>query len=42
MNAVILLVILKIIPGSGYITGAIISLFILGYLVFSLAKPDKF
>jgi len=27
---------------AGYITGAIIALFILAYLVYSLIKPEKF
>jgi K+-transporting ATPase KdpF subunit len=27
---------------SGYILGAIIALFILGYLVYTLIKPEKF
>ena len=27
---------------TGYITGAIIALFILGYLLYSLVKPEKF
>jgi K+-transporting ATPase KdpF subunit len=27
---------------SGYIIGAIISLFILGYLLITLIKPEKF
>jgi K+-transporting ATPase KdpF subunit len=27
---------------SGYIIGAIIAVLILGYLVFSLVKPEKF
>jgi K+-transporting ATPase KdpF subunit len=27
---------------AGYVIGAIIALFILGYLVFSLFKPEKF
>jgi K+-transporting ATPase KdpF subunit len=26
----------------GYVTGAVISFFILGYLVYSLIKPEKF
>ena len=26
----------------GYIIGAVIALFILGYLLYSLVKPDKF
>jgi K+-transporting ATPase KdpF subunit len=42
MNAVILLVTREINLGTGYIIGAIISLFIFGYLVYSLVKPDKF
>jgi K+-transporting ATPase KdpF subunit len=27
---------------SGYIIGAIIALFLLGYLVYTLIKPEKF
>jgi K+-transporting ATPase KdpF subunit len=27
---------------SGYVIGAIIALFILGYLLFTLVKPEKF
>ena len=27
---------------AGYITGAVIALFILGYLIYSLVNPDKF
>jgi K+-transporting ATPase KdpF subunit len=27
---------------SGYLIGALIALFILGYLIYSLVKPDKF
>lgn len=27
---------------SGYVIGALIALLILGYLVFSLVKPEKF
>jgi K+-transporting ATPase KdpF subunit len=42
MNAIILLIAHEINPGPGYIIGAIISLFIFGYLVYSLVKPDKF
>ncbi|MCK9424136.1 MAG: hypothetical protein M0Q38_16240 [Bacteroidales bacterium] len=45
MNAIILLVATKTIgmnPSAGYVTGAVIALFILGYLLFSLVKPDKF
>jgi K+-transporting ATPase KdpF subunit len=45
MNASIILVLSK--PAatdlySGYIIGAIIALFILGYLIFTLIKPEKF
>jgi K+-transporting ATPase KdpF subunit len=32
----------EIMPGIGYIIGAVISLLILGYLIYSLAKPEKF
>jgi K+-transporting ATPase KdpF subunit len=28
--------------GISYIIGAVISVFILGYLIYSLLKPDKF
>jgi K+-transporting ATPase KdpF subunit len=27
---------------AGYVIGAVIALFILGYLVYSLVKPEKF
>jgi K+-transporting ATPase KdpF subunit len=27
---------------AGYVIGALISLFILGYLIYSLIKPEKF
>ena len=27
---------------SGYLTGLVIAIFILGYLVYSLLKPEKF
>jgi K+-transporting ATPase KdpF subunit len=27
---------------TGYLIGAVIAVFILGYLVFSLIKPEKF
>jgi len=27
---------------TGYIIGSIVALFIIGYLVYSLAKPEKF
>jgi len=29
-------------PSTGYIIGAVISFLILGYLVYSLVKPEKF
>ena len=45
MNATILLAATKTIDMNsqiGYILGAIIALFVLGYLLFSLIKPEKF
>jgi K+-transporting ATPase KdpF subunit len=45
MNTTILLVISKPLEtnlSSGYIIGAIIALFILGYLLYTLIKPEKF
>lgn len=45
MNATILLVISKPVEtnlSSGYIIGTIIALFIFGYLLYSLIKPEKF
>jgi K+-transporting ATPase KdpF subunit len=45
MNATILLVTSKPFEtnlSSGYIIGAIIALFILGYLLYVLVKPEKF
>ena len=45
MNASILLVIsksLEMSPQTGYVIGAIIALFILGYLIYTLLKPEKF
>ena len=45
MNASILLVTSKSLEMStrtGYVAGAIIALFILGYLIYALLKPDKF
>lgn len=45
MNATILLVLSKPVEtnlSSGYIIGAIIALFIFGYLFYSLIKPEKF
>ena len=45
MNATILSIIAKpteMNNSIGYVTGAIIALFILGYLLYSLIKPAKF
>jgi K+-transporting ATPase KdpF subunit len=45
MNATMLLIATKPIEinnSTGYIIGAIIALVILGYLLFSLIKPEKF
>jgi K+-transporting ATPase KdpF subunit len=46
MNATILLAISKpffeVSTSTGYIIGAVIALFILGYLFYSLVKPEKF
>ncbi len=45
MNTIILLITSKPIETSttaGYIIGAVIALFILGYLLFTLIKPEKF
>jgi K+-transporting ATPase KdpF subunit len=42
MNAIILLAPIEASTTAGYIIGAVISLFILGYLIYSLVKPDKF
>ncbi len=42
MNATIFMVIEQTSNPSGYIIGAVIALFILGYLLFSLIKPEKF
>jgi K+-transporting ATPase KdpF subunit len=45
MNATILLTATQTLEAStttGYTIGAVIALFILGYLVYSLFKPEKF
>jgi len=45
MNAMILFSAtkpLEVSTTAGYITGAVIALFILAYLVYSLIKPEKF
>jgi K+-transporting ATPase KdpF subunit len=45
MNATILLVLSRPVEtnlSSGYVIGAIIALLILGYLLYTLVKPEKF
>jgi K+-transporting ATPase KdpF subunit len=42
MHTTILLVNQAVSTPLGYIIGAVISLFILGYLLYSLIKPEKF
>ncbi|MCX6256981.1 MAG: K(+)-transporting ATPase subunit F [Bacteroidia bacterium] len=45
MNATILIVTSKPFEtdvSSGYIIGAVIALFIFGYLIYTLVKPEKF
>jgi K+-transporting ATPase KdpF subunit len=44
MNATILLTAqtLEASTSTGYIIGAVIALFIFGYLLYSLFKPEKF
>jgi K+-transporting ATPase KdpF subunit len=45
MNAAILLVLSKPVEinlCTGYVIGAIIALFILGYLFYTLIKPERF
>jgi len=45
MNATILLATsgrFEVTTSTGYIIGAIIALFIFGYLIYSLIKPEKF
>jgi K+-transporting ATPase KdpF subunit len=45
MDATILLAATKpfeVSTSAGYIVGAVIALFILAYLLYSLVKPDKF
>lgn len=42
MNAIFLLLTSDVNSSVGYIIGAIIALFILGYLLYSLVKPEKF
>jgi K+-transporting ATPase KdpF subunit len=45
MNATILLATsrpIEVNPSTGYIIGAIVALFLLGYLLYSLVNPEKF
>jgi K+-transporting ATPase KdpF subunit len=45
MNATILLVLSKPVEtdlSSGYVIGSLIALFIFGYLLYTLVKPEKF
>jgi K+-transporting ATPase KdpF subunit len=45
MNATILLTTTSPVEANtitGYVIGAVIALFILGYLIYSLVKPEKF
>lgn len=42
MNATIILVTQQASNSSGYVIGALIAMFILGYLLYSLIKPEKF
>ena len=42
MNATILVVAQETSTSGGYIVGAVISIFILGYLLYTLVKPEKF
>lgn len=42
MNATLLLITNGANGTAGYAIGAVIALFILGYLLYSLVKPEKF
>ncbi|MRS01683.1 K(+)-transporting ATPase subunit F [bacterium] len=42
MNASILIVTREATETAGYVVGAIIALFIMGYLIYSLVKPERF
>jgi len=42
MKTTVLLVVYEISSGFGYAFGAVIAIFILAYLVYSLVKPEKF
>jgi K+-transporting ATPase KdpF subunit len=42
MNTLFLIITPEINSSMGYIIGAVIALFILGYLLYSLVKPEKF
>ena len=42
MQTAILLMVTETSPVYGYVAGAVIAVFIFGYLVYSLVKPEKF
>jgi K+-transporting ATPase KdpF subunit len=42
MNATILFIIREASINTGYIIAAVVSLAVLGYLLYSLVKPEKF
>jgi K+-transporting ATPase KdpF subunit len=42
MNAAILIVTHDATESAGYVVGAVIALLILGYLLYSLVKPERF
>jgi len=42
MNAIILMITHEMNSPAGYLIGAVISIFILGYLIYALIKPEKF
>jgi K+-transporting ATPase KdpF subunit len=42
MNTFLLMEVQSSVNNSGYAIGAFIALFILGYLIYALIKPEKF
>ena len=42
MNAIILLITNETNSSTAYVIGAVMALFIFGYLFYSLVKPEKF
>ena len=42
MNTIILLNVQHSVSPGGYLIGALIAILILGYLLYSLIKPEKF